>query len=55
MIDYRNITRIRIEVENLLLLVDELEKKGIPKDLIVNVILNEHEKPNNEDERTSEN
>ena len=53
MICYQHIKKVRYEVERILLMVDELEKKGIPKDLIVNVILNEHEKPDIEDERTS--
>ena len=52
MISYRNITRIRIELENVLLLIGELEKKGIPKSLIVDIILNEHKKPDSEDECT---
>ncbi len=52
MISYRNITRIRIELENVLLLIGELESKGIPKDLIISIIKNEHKKPVKEDERT---
>ena len=50
MITYQNIARIRREVENLLLLVDELEKKGIPKYIIINTILNEPQKPSKNDE-----
>lgn len=55
MIDYRHIARVRMELENILLLIGELEKKGIEKSLIVDIILNEHERPNSEDERFGEN
>jgi len=45
-ISYTNIARVRRETENILMLVDELSKRGIPKEIIVKIILNEHEKPN---------
>ena len=53
MITYDNIARVRREVENLLILVDELRDRGIPKELIVNVILNEHTKASKTDERSN--
>jgi hypothetical protein len=53
LITYENIARVRREVENILLLVDELEDRGIPKGVIVNIILNESEKPSNKDECSS--
>jgi hypothetical protein len=40
LISYNNIARVRREVENILLLVDELDKKGVPKDLIIDAIVN---------------
>jgi len=55
MIDYHNIARVRREVENILLIVDELENKGIPKAIIVDIILNVSQEPNKEDEHTDEN
>ncbi len=55
MITYQNIARIRREVENILLLVDELEKKGIPKYIIINSILDESKKPDKNDECTCKN
>jgi hypothetical protein len=54
MITYQNIARIRREVENLLLLVDELEKKGIPKYIIINTILDEPKVTSKNNERPSE-
>ena len=50
MIKYDNIARVRREVENLLLLVDELRDRGIPKELIVDVIIDEHRKVGKKDE-----
>ena len=50
MIKYDNIARVRREVENLLLLVDELRDRGIPKELIVDVIIDEHRKTSKKDE-----
>jgi len=55
MISYHNIARVRREVENILLLVDELENKGIPKAVIVDIILNVSQEPNQEDEHPSKN
>ena len=55
MITYKNITRVRRELENILLLVDELEEKGIPKEVIINTIINEPKKSSQEDERISKN
>lgn len=54
MIDYRVLARIRREVENILLLVDELEAKGIPKAIIVDIIINESEKVDSQNDGTSE-
>ncbi len=54
MIKYQNIARVRREAENILLLVEELEKKGIPKYIIINTILNEPKEPSKNDERPSE-
>lgn len=51
MIEYTHIARVRREVENILLLVDELDKKGIPKAIIVDIIINAHEGFNQKDER----
>jgi hypothetical protein len=45
LIDYKNLARVRREAENLLILVDELDKRGVPKEIIVNMIVNESEKP----------
>ena len=53
MIKYENIARVRRETENILLLIDELEKRGIPKEVIVNIILNESKNPNKKDEYSS--
>lgn len=50
MISYQNISRIRREVENILLLVYELEDKGIPKDVIINAIIDEPKKSDKKDE-----
>jgi len=52
LINYQNIARIRREVENILLLIDELEAKGLPKGIIIDIILNESQKPNKENECT---
>jgi hypothetical protein len=52
LIEYSNIARVRREVENLLILVDELRDRGIPKELIIDVILNEHKKPGEKDEHS---
>ncbi len=54
MITYNNIARVRREVENILLLVDELDKKGIPKYIIINTILDEPKATRKNDERPSE-
>ena len=43
---------VRIELENILLLIDELGERGISKDEIVDIILNEHKKPDSKDECT---
>jgi hypothetical protein len=53
LIEYTNIARVRREVENLLILVDELRDRGIPKDLIVNVIINEHQKSSEKNEHSN--
>jgi hypothetical protein len=53
LIKYDNIARVRREVENLLLLVDELRDRGIPKELIVNVIIDEHRKAGKENEHSN--
>ena len=50
MIKYDNIARVRREVENLLILVDELRDRGIPKELIIDVIIDEHKKASKKDE-----
>ena len=51
MIHYANIARVRREMENILLLMDELEKKGLSKEVIVNIILNESKYTTSKDER----
>jgi hypothetical protein len=55
LIKYDNIARVRREVENLLLLVDELRDRGIPKELIVNVIIDEHRKVSKKNEYSNKN
>lgn len=50
MIKYDNIARVRREVENILMLVYELEDKGIPKDVIINAIINEPKEHTKKDE-----
>lgn len=55
LIKYDSIARVRREVENLLILVDELSDRGIPKEVIVNTILNESAKPVKKDECTCKN
>jgi hypothetical protein len=53
LINYDDLARVRRELENILLLVDELESKGIPKEAITNLIKNESEKLSNKNERVS--
>jgi hypothetical protein len=55
LIKYDNIARVRREVENILILVDELDKRGIPKEIIINAILDESKKPYNKNEHTGKN
>ena len=50
MIEYTNIVRVRREVENILLLMEELENRGLCKEAIVNIILNESTKSSKKDE-----
>ena len=54
MIEYTNIARVRRELENILMLIDELEAKGLPKGIIIDIILNESGKTNSEDEHSGE-
>ena len=54
MISYQNIARVRRELENILLLIDELEAKGIPKGIIIDIIINEPEETTSEDDRPAE-
>ena len=41
MIVYKNISKVRRELENMLLLVDELEERGIPRYIIIDAVKNE--------------
>ena len=50
MIQYCELARVRRELENILVLFDELEKRGIPKEVIVKKIVDE--KTDSKDERT---
>jgi hypothetical protein len=53
LINYDDLARVRRELENILLLVDELESKGVPKEVITNLIKNESEKLSSKNERVS--
>ncbi len=43
MIEYQGMARVRRELENIIVLIDELEKKGVPRKTIVKLIQNESE------------
>ena len=53
MIVYKVLSKVRRELDNIFVLMDELEKKGLPKEAIVKMILNESEKPSKKDECSS--
>lgn len=53
MIKYTELARVRRELENILLLIDELDQRGIPKDVIVDKIIDE--KPSSKNESLREN
>ena len=50
MINYTELARVRRELENILLLIDELEEKGVPKGIIIDKIIDEPEETDNQDE-----
>lgn len=43
MIHYRSLAKARRELENMLLLINELEEKGVPKELIVDELIKSFE------------
>jgi hypothetical protein len=48
------LSKVRRELENILLLVDELEKRGISREVINEMILDEFERITKEDESHSQ-
>ena len=54
MIGYKILAKVRRELDNILILMDELETRGLPKDEIVNIILHESEKLTKTDEQSNE-
>ena len=52
MIIYHNLVRVRRELENIFLLMNELEDKGVPKDIIVDKIIHECKNDSSENAET---
>jgi len=48
------LSKVRRELENILILVDELEKKGVSKEVINKMIINEFDRITKEDEQDSQ-
>ncbi len=54
MIGYKVLAKVRRELDNILILMDELEDRGLPKDEVVKIILNESRKLTKTDEHPNE-